>query len=214
MYNRSYNGNMSGIDYSKWDNIEVLCFFCVLSFLFIKGKKDDFHFPFFLLFFAYMQHILFILFLNQCYVMVQLSDDEGDCHPNIDKDSWFRMKVFFSFFPLSFFFIQSLPVFVNLFVCLFVCLIVYQHRARVEREEKEQEERNQLEAMNTRDYKRIRELNQKVERIQAFKGGDVSVLDDYPDVEFEEEEGTQSEIDELRKRIAVRFILILIFVIL
>jgi cell division cycle protein 37 len=23
---------------------------------------------------------------------IELSDDEGDLHPNIDKDSWFRMK--------------------------------------------------------------------------------------------------------------------------
>jgi len=23
---------------------------------------------------------------------IELSDDEEDCHPNIDKDSWFRMK--------------------------------------------------------------------------------------------------------------------------
>jgi Cdc37 N terminal kinase binding len=23
---------------------------------------------------------------------IELSDDEDDCHPNIDKESWFRMK--------------------------------------------------------------------------------------------------------------------------
>jgi cell division cycle protein 37 len=23
---------------------------------------------------------------------IELSDDEEDCHPNIDKESWFRMK--------------------------------------------------------------------------------------------------------------------------
>jgi cell division cycle protein 37 len=23
---------------------------------------------------------------------IELSDDESDCHPNIDKESWFRMK--------------------------------------------------------------------------------------------------------------------------
>jgi len=23
---------------------------------------------------------------------IELSDDEEDCHPNIDKDSWFRWK--------------------------------------------------------------------------------------------------------------------------
>ena len=41
---------------------------------------------------------------------IELSDDESDCHPNIDKQSWFRMK----------------------------------HRARVEREEKEEVEKEAL----------------------------------------------------------------------
>lgn len=41
---------------------------------------------------------------------IELSDDESDCHPNIDKQSWFRMK----------------------------------HRARVEREEKEDVEKEAL----------------------------------------------------------------------
>jgi cell division cycle protein 37 len=112
---------MSGIDYSKWDNIE-------------------------------------------------LSDDEEDCHPNIDKDSWFRMK----------------------------------HRARVEREEKEQQEKDALEAGNTRDYKRIRELNGKLDKIRRFQGGDLTVLEEDPDVEFEEAEGVESEVSALRERIATR----------
>ena len=41
---------------------------------------------------------------------IEISDDESDCHPNIDKDSWFRMK----------------------------------HRSRVEREDKEEQEKRNL----------------------------------------------------------------------
>ena len=34
---------------------------------------------------------MFIIFF--CLLSnIELSDDESDCHPNIDKDSWFRLK--------------------------------------------------------------------------------------------------------------------------
>lgn len=59
---------------------------------------------------------------------IELSDDEKDCHPNIDKDSWFRMK----------------------------------HRARVEREEKEADEKSKLEKANAADHERIDEITQRL----------------------------------------------------
>ena len=31
-------------------------------------------------------------FNNSKWDNIELSDDESDLHPNIDKDSWFRMK--------------------------------------------------------------------------------------------------------------------------
>jgi cell division cycle protein 37 len=69
---------------------------------------------------------------------LQLSDDESDCHPNIDKASWFRMK----------------------------------HRSRVEREEKEEAEKQALEKANSTDVKRATELKVKLQAISAA-GGDV-----------------------------------------
>jgi cell division cycle protein 37 len=73
-----------------------------------------------------------------CFCASQLSDDESDCHPNIDKASWFRMK----------------------------------HRSRVEREEKEEAEKQALEKANSTDVKRATELKAKLQAISAA-GGDV-----------------------------------------
>jgi len=49
-----------------------------------------------------------------------------------------------------------------------------------------------------------RELNDKVELIVRFEGGDESVLEDHPDIEFEDKEGVESEINELRNKVDVR----------
>jgi hypothetical protein len=38
-----------------------------------------------------MIDIFVSLWLSQ-WDNIELSDDESDCHPNIDKQSWFRMK--------------------------------------------------------------------------------------------------------------------------
>lgn len=53
-------------DYSKWDNIEV--------------RQST----------TLLVSAMHFIYLD---VRVQLSDDESDLHPNIDKESWFRMKV-------------------------------------------------------------------------------------------------------------------------
>mmetsp|Transcript_50408 Transcript_50408/g.64623 ORF Transcript_50408/g.64623 Transcript_50408/m.64623 type:complete len:230 (+) Transcript_50408:59-748(+) len=59
---------------------------------------------------------------------IELSDDEEDCHPNIDKQSWFRMK----------------------------------HRSRVEREAREETEKEGLDKANKQDQARIEELVAKM----------------------------------------------------
>lgn len=59
---------------------------------------------------------------------IELSDDEDDCHPNIDKQSWFRMK----------------------------------HRSRVEREAREETEKEGLDKANKQDQARIEELVTKM----------------------------------------------------
>lgn len=66
---------------------------------------------------------------------IEISDDEEDCHPNIDKASWFRMK----------------------------------HRSRVEREDIEEKEKEDLAVENATDAKKEKKLLKELD-----EGKDVS----------------------------------------
>lgn len=85
---------------------------------------------------------------------IELSDDEDDVHPNIDRESWFRMK----------------------------------HRSRVEREEREEEDKKKiLKEMATAEL-RIKEITKLLE---SMANGEDS------DDELEDEEGLKAELDAL-----------------
>jgi len=87
---------------------------------------------------------------------IELSDDEDDVHPNIERESWFRMK----------------------------------HRARVEREEKEEEDKVKInKEMATTQY-RIKEIEQLLKKISSN--------DDDSDDELEDVEGLEAELKELK----------------
>jgi cell division cycle protein 37 len=66
---------------------------------------------------------------------IELSDDESDCHPNIEKESWFRMK----------------------------------HRARVEREEKEDNEKKGLNASISANAIRITQLKSQLAKLTKIE---------------------------------------------
>jgi cell division cycle protein 37 len=85
---------------------------------------------------------------------IELSDDEDDVHPNIDRESWFRMK----------------------------------HRSRVEREEREEEDKKKiLNEMSASDL-RIKEITKILD---SMANGEDS------DDELEDEEGLKAELDAL-----------------
>jgi len=93
---------------------------------------------------------------------IELSDDEDDVHPNIERESWFRMK----------------------------------HRARVEREEKEDEDKVKInKEMATTQY-RIKEIEQLLKKISSN--------DDDSDDELEDVEGLEAELKELKELNASR----------
>lgn len=86
---------------------------------------------------------------------IELSDDEDDVHPNIDRESWFRMK----------------------------------HRSRVEREEREEEDKKKiLKEMSASDL-RIKEITKLLD---SMANGEDS------DDELEDEEGLKAELDALK----------------
>ena len=91
---------------------------------------------------------------------IELSDDEADVHPNIERESWFRMK----------------------------------HRARVEREEKEEQDKKRIrEEMASSDL-RIKEIQKLLEDIDKQKGGD----SDDDDDDLEDRDGLLAELEELK----------------
>ena len=90
---------------------------------------------------------------------IELSDDEEDCHPNIEKESWFRLK----------------------------------HRTRVEREEREEQDKKRINAEMTANDVRILELKRT---LKELADGD----DDDSDDELEDVEGLQAEMKELEEK--------------
>ena len=66
---------------------------------------------------------------------IELSDDEDDVHPNIDKESWFRMK----------------------------------HRSRVEREEHEDKDKNELKAALQKATQRIQVIQHDLKKLESQK---------------------------------------------
>ena len=88
---------------------------------------------------------------------IELSDDEDDVHPNIDRESWFRMK----------------------------------HRSRVEREEREDQDKKKILEEMAKANLRIKEIN----KILAKSSGNDSDSDD----ELEDLEGLRTELESLDK---------------
>ena len=86
---------------------------------------------------------------------IELSDDESDLHPNIDKESWFRMK----------------------------------HRARIEREEKEDHEIKELERKNDENNNRLKIINARLNGLSNNK--------DDNDEEYEDVDALKAEAKEL-----------------
>jgi cell division cycle protein 37 len=93
---------------------------------------------------------------------IELSDDESDLHPNIDKDSWFRMK----------------------------------HRARLEREEKEDAEKLQLQKLLDEENARLNIIVARLANLEAGTAGEGA--------EFEDVDALKFEADELKKKIKVQ----------
>lgn len=93
---------------------------------------------------------------------IELSDDESDLHPNIDKDSWFRMK----------------------------------HRARLEREEKEDIEVKNFEQLNLADNTRIRIIQARLNGLHSENPDE--------DAEFEDVDALKGELKELQDKISKR----------
>lgn len=88
---------------------------------------------------------------------IELSDDESDLHPNIDKESWFRMK----------------------------------HRARIEREEKEDHEIKELERRNDENSNRLKIIQARLNGLNNNK------KDDNNDEEYEDVDALKAEAQEL-----------------
>lgn len=87
---------------------------------------------------------------------IELSDDEDDVHPNIDRESWFRMK----------------------------------HRSRVEREDREESDKEKInKEMATADL-RIREISEILKTLED---------DDDSDDELEDKDGLEAELNALKK---------------
>jgi len=97
---------------------------------------------------------------------IELSDDESDLHPNIDKESWFRMK----------------------------------HRARVEREEKEDQEIKELERKNDENNNRLKIINARLNGIS--NNNNKTKNDD--DEEYEDVDALKAEAKELEGLINTR----------
>ncbi len=87
---------------------------------------------------------------------IELSDDEDDVHPNIDRESWFRMK----------------------------------HRSRVEREEREEQDKKKIRKEIESSNLRIKELTQTLKNLDT---GDDS------DDELEDRDGIEAELKALEK---------------
>eukprot|EP00608_Synchroma_pusillum_P002092 CAMPEP_0198434832 /NCGR_PEP_ID=MMETSP1452-20131203/34832_1 /TAXON_ID=1181717 /ORGANISM="Synchroma pusillum, Strain CCMP3072" /LENGTH=179 /DNA_ID=CAMNT_0044155351 /DNA_START=55 /DNA_END=590 /DNA_ORIENTATION=+ len=101
---------------------------------------------------------------------IELSDDESDLHPNIDKDSWFRMK----------------------------------HRARLEREAKEDEEKAAMAEADEAASRRVKELRRRLARLAAAPAGAEGSCADEEDEFADDEEALQAEVDELEAAMAKR----------
>lgn len=99
---------------------------------------------------------------------IELSDDEADCHPNIDKESWFRMK----------------------------------HRSRVEREENEAKDKENIHKEMDKANRRIAQLQYDLKKLDNAKAEDSD--DDDDDVDLDDREALQSELIELQKANATR----------
>ncbi|KAL7515589.1 hypothetical protein ACHAXN_013165 [Cyclotella atomus] len=95
---------------------------------------------------------------------IELSDDEDDVHPNIDKESWFRMK----------------------------------HRSRVEREEKEEQDKKKILAEMAKANLRIKEINKILSKSQSSSGNGNN-SDDSDDDDLEDLEGLRTELSSLQK---------------
>lgn len=87
---------------------------------------------------------------------IEISDDEDDVHPNIDKESWFRMK----------------------------------HRSRVEREDREEEDKKKIHKEMESSNLRIRELTQTLKNLDAGEDSDD---------ELEDRDGLEAELEALTK---------------
>lgn len=97
---------------------------------------------------------------------IELSDDEDDVHPNIDRESWFRMK----------------------------------HRSRVDREEREEEDKKKIHKEVESSDLRVREITQILKNLDAGADGDGDDSDD----ELEDKEGLEAELLALEKANAAR----------
>lgn len=97
---------------------------------------------------------------------IELSDDEADCHPNIDKESWFRMK----------------------------------HRSRVEREENEAKDKENIHKEMEKASRRITQLQYDLRKLEHAKAED----SDDDDVDLDDREALQTELEELQKANATR----------
>jgi len=80
---------------------------------------------------------------------IELSDDEDDVHPNIDKESWFRLK----------------------------------HRSRVEREDKEDNDKKRIQDEIAKTNLRMKEINKILSKASAGDGDDSDSDDDLEDLE-------------------------------
>ena len=94
---------------------------------------------------------------------IELSDDEDDVHPNIDKSSWFRLK----------------------------------HRTRVEREEREEEDKKKIRNEIAVAELRIREIQLLLQEISKSSKDENDDEDD--DDDLEDKDGLEAELAELRK---------------
>ena len=91
---------------------------------------------------------------------IELSDDESDLHPNIDKDSWFRMK----------------------------------HRARVEREEREDADMKIWKKQNAEGEARLSVIRARLNGLQSGQAEE--------DAEFEDVEALKCEAEEIELQIS------------
>jgi cell division cycle protein 37 len=102
---------------------------------------------------------------------IELSDDEDDVHPNIDRESWFRMK----------------------------------HRSRVEREEKEEQEKKRIHAEMEKANQRIQVLEHDLTKLDKLVIRDATTgEDDDDDDDLDDREGLEAELKELRDANAAR----------